>query len=145
MDQIPPEAYLAAFPAPIAAIGERLRDAVRRAIPDATERVRPGWHLVGYDVPHGRRTAYFAYIAPETEHIHLGFEHGYLMDDPEARLEGEGITRQVRWLTFRPGDVVDPAMVAPLLREAARVACLSREQRAAMVLAREPDPTLDPR
>jgi hypothetical protein len=137
METIPPEAYLAAFPEPIAAVGARLRDAIRLAIPDAIERVRPGWHLIGYDVPFRRAKAYFAYIAPEVEHIHLGFEHGYAMADPDARLEGEGITRQVRWLTYRPGDAVDADAVGPLLREAARVACMSREERAAMLLGRD--------
>lgn len=137
MDAIPPQAYLAAFPGPIADLGERLREAVRLAIPDAIERVRPGWHLIGYDVPFRRATAYFAYIAPEVEHIHLGFEHGYAMEDPGQRLQGEGITRQVRWLTYRPGDVVDADSLAPLLREAARVACMSRAERAAMLLDRD--------
>jgi hypothetical protein len=104
------------------------------------ERVRPGWHLIGYDAPappraRGRRTAYFAYIAPERAHIHLGFEHGWLMADPDRRLEGTGITRQVRWLTFRPGDEPDVAHVAPLLLEARRVALLPRDERfeAAMI------------
>ena len=137
MDPIPPEAYLAAFPPAIAAIGERLRLAVKAAIPGAVERVRPGWHLVGYDVPNGRRHRYFAYVAPETEHIHLGFEHGFVMDDPDRRLEGAGITRQVRWLTFRPGDPVDPDDLAPLIREAARVACLTRDERFAAAMGRE--------
>ena len=138
MDPIPPEAYLAAFPPPIATIGERLRLAVKAAMPDAVERVRPGWHLVGYDVPSGRRHAYFAYIAPETEHIHLGFEHGHVMADPDGRLQGAGITRQVRWLTFLPGDPVDPDALAPLIREAARVARLTREERFAAAMSREP-------
>ena len=137
MEPIPPEAYLSAYPAPIAAIGERLRAAVRAAIPGAVERVRPGWHLIGYDVPNGRRTAYFAWIAAEGRHIHLGFEHGVVMDDPDRCLEGAGITRQVRWLTFRPGQVPDAAGLAPLIREAARVACLSREERFAAVMSRE--------
>ena len=137
MEPMPTEAFLAAFPEPIAAIGERLRDAVRLAIPDAIERVRPGWHLIGYDVPFRRATAYFAYIAPETEHIHLGFEHGHVMADPGGRLLGAGITRQVRWLTYRPGDAVDQAAVAPLLSEAARVACMGREERAAMLRNRD--------
>jgi hypothetical protein len=136
METIPPEAFLAAFPEPIATLGEQLRRIVREAVPDAVERVRPGWHLVGYDAPRhedegeGRgRPAYFAYIAPEPHHIHLGFEHGYLMRDPGGRLEGEGITRQVRWLTFVPGDVPDDASAAALLREARRVALLSLSAR----------------
>jgi hypothetical protein len=136
MDAMPPEAFLEAFPPPIADVGHRLREAVRLAIPDAVERVRPGWHLIGYDVPHGRRHAYFAYVAPEAEHIHLGFEHGHVMDDPDGRLQGEGITRQVRWLTFRPGDAVEPDALAPLIREAARVACLPRAARFEAAMAR---------
>ncbi len=136
MDPIPPEAFLDAFPPEIVALGQELRAAVRAAIPDAIERVRPGWHLIGYDVPFRRAKAYFAYIAPEAHHIHLGLEHGYAVDDPAGLLAGEGITRQVRWFTWRPGEAVDPSLVAPYLREAARVACLSREERAALVVGR---------
>ena len=148
MEPIPPELFLDAFPGPIQVIGHRLRELVREAVPDATERVRPGWHLIGYDAPRheaeGRgRPAYFAYIAPERHHIHLGFEHGHLMRDPDRRLEGEGITRQVRWLTLVPGDDPDSAIAVPLLREARRVALLSRPERfeAAMLAAADPGVT----
>jgi len=142
MDQIPPEAFLAAFPASIRSIGDRLRALVLATIPDAVERVRPGWHLIGYDAPapmgsRGRRSAYFAYIAPELEHIHLGFEHGWLMTDPDGLLEGAGTTRQVRWLTFHPGDEPDQVHVAPLLHEARRVALLPREARFEAAMMRD--------
>ena len=147
MEPIPPELFLDAFPAPIQVIGHRLRHLVHEAVPDAAERVRVGWHLIGYDAPRhegeGRgRAAYFAYVAPERHHIHLGFEHGYLMRDPAARLEGAGVTRQVRWLTFVPGDDVDAGIVIPLLREARRVALLSRAERfeAAMLADAAPVP-----
>lgn len=144
MDPIPPEAFLAAFPEPIHAIGERLRTLLLATIPDAVERVRPGWHLIGYDAPapprsRGRRSAYFAYIASEREHIHLGFEHGWLMADPDGRLQGAGITRQVRWLTFRRGDEPDAADIAPLLHEARRVALLPREERFEAAMMRRGD------
>ena len=133
MDPIPPEAFLSAFPDPIRVIGERLRTLVTDAVPDAIERVRPGWHLIGFDAPRraeGRgKPAYFAYIAPERIHIHLGFEHGYLVRDPGRQLQGEGITRQVRWLTFMPGDEPDAAAIGPLLVEARRVALLTRAER----------------
>jgi len=137
METIPPEAFLAAYPDDMAAIAERLRRIVRQARPDAIERVRVGWHLIGYDVPvaasgsrTSRRTAYFAYIAPEQEHVHLGFEHGVAMHDPHGLLEGQGITNQVRWLTFRPGDPIDEAACSELLCEAVRVATMSRAERA---------------
>jgi hypothetical protein len=141
-DGIPPEAFLAAYPAEIAAIAERLRAVVRDAVPEATERVRPGWRLIGYDVPRGRRAAYFCFVAPEPEHVHLGFEHGTTMRDPTGRLRGAGITRQVRWLTFRPGTTLDVSVLAPLVREAARVALMSRAERLAEVLTRQQE-TLD--
>jgi hypothetical protein len=128
-DPIPPEALLDQYPAPMRDIAERLRTIVRATFPDAIERARPGWHLIGYDLPVGRRTAYFAYVAPEYEHVHLGFEHGWAMRDPHRLLLGAGITKQVRWLTFRPGDDIDPKRCAELLREAAAVASMSRGER----------------
>ena len=134
MDPMPPEAFLAGYPEDMAAIAQHLRRLVRRAQPDAIERVRAGWHLIGYDLPlprgGGRRTAYFAYIAPEREHVHLGFEHGVAMRDPHGVLQGQGITNQVRWLTFRPSDPIDEAECIRFLHEAARVAAMSRAERA---------------
>ncbi len=44
-DAIPPEAFLTAYPPPIMALGQHLRGVVQRAMPDAIERVRPGWRL----------------------------------------------------------------------------------------------------
>jgi len=129
VESIPPEALLADYPPDMQAIAHRLRAIVRRAEPTAVERVRPGWRLIGYDLLVGRRSVYFAYVAPEAEHVHLGFEWGVLMDDPDRRLLGEGITRQVRWLTLRSEREIDePAFVA-LVREAARVATMSRAER----------------
>ena len=108
------------------AIARRLQRLVLRTFPDAIERVRPGWHLIGYDLPGGGRTVYFAYITPESQHVHLGSEHGWAMRDPHRLLQGEGITKQVRWLTFRRGNAIDQRACAVLLHEAATVAAMSR-------------------
>ena len=133
MDPTPPKALLADFPAPMAEIGEWLRVVVRRAIPASFERVRPGWRLIGYDVPTTtRRLAYFAYIAPEPIHVHLGFEHGISMADPHRLLQGLGITKQTRWVTMTPDTMLQEDRLADLLREAARVAVLSRAERMAL-------------
>jgi hypothetical protein len=129
MDPIPPEALLDHYPGPMRDIGERLREIVRATFPNVLERVRPGWHLIGYDLPVERRSVYFAYVAPEYEHVHLGFEHGWAMRDPHGLLAGAGITKQVRWLTFVPGDAIDVARCAELLREAAAVATMTRGER----------------
>jgi hypothetical protein len=111
-------------------IAEALRAIVRRTIPDAIERVRTGWRLIGYDVPVGRGKRYVAFIIPEPEHVHLGFEHGILMADPDRVLQGAHLKlRKVRFLTFATIDEVDEAVCAGLIREAARVATLSKDER----------------
>ena len=98
-----------AYPAPMRAIAQRLRQIVRRALPDAIEAVRPGWRLIGYDIPSGRKTAFCCFVWAEQEHVHLGFQYGVFMHDPDRVLEGEGITQRARWLTFEPGDPIDEA------------------------------------
>lgn len=136
-DAIPPEAFLATFTEPIRVLAEALRDGVRGTLPDAIERVRPGWRLIGYDAPLGRRSVYFAWIWPEGHHVHLGFQNGVLMSDPDGRLHGAGITRKVRWLTYTPGDTVDVASIRPLIVEAHRIAVLPRAERFELAMRRE--------
>ena len=136
-EPIPPEAFLAAYPDAIRDAAETLRGIVKRAVPDAIERVRPGWRLIGYDLPLGRGTAYFAFIAPEPIHCHLGFEHGIAMADPYRLLQGAHLKlRKVRFLTFRPGDPIPELECLELVREAARVAALPRDRRLALALDR---------
>ena len=128
-ESIPPEALLAGYPDDMRRIAERLCAIVRRAVPEAIERVRPGWYLVGYDLSVGRRTTFFAFVTPESKHVHLGFKNGFLLDDPSGLLLGRGITKQARWFTFRPGDTIDAAVLTPFVLEAARIAGLSRPER----------------
>ena len=129
MDPIPPEAFLASYPPPIRDAAERLRGILIDAVPDVIERVRPGWRLIGYDVPLGRRSKYFAWVMPEGVHVHLGFVNGVLMADPDGVMHGAGITKSARWLTYRRPDDVDAELVVPLVHEAVRVATLSRGER----------------
>jgi Domain of unknown function (DU1801) len=129
MDAIPPELLLEDFPPPMQAIAQRLREIVTGTVPDAVERVRPGWRLIGYDLPIGSKLVYFAYVAPEIEHVHLGFEHGWAMRDPDHLLLGEGITKKVRWLTFRAGDRIPKKRCSELILEGARVAAMTRGER----------------
>lgn len=121
------------------AIAQRLRAIVRRAEPDVIERVRPGWRLIGYDLPIGRRSVYFAWIAPEAGHVHLGFPVGWAMRDPLGELQGDGITKRARWLTFRAGDRIDADRCAALVREAALVAGMGRDQRMLRSMDQESD------
>jgi len=123
---IPPEAFLQGYTPPIATLAEQLRRVVRRTVPDAIERVRPGWALIGYDLPVRRHGVFFAWVWPEAEHVHLGFPVGTLMDDPGGVMKGSGITKRARWLTYQPGDEIDEPLAAELVEEAARVALIPR-------------------
>jgi hypothetical protein len=127
---LPVEAFLAGYPEGIAQVAAELRAVVRRAVPHAVERVRVGWRLVGYELPVGRKSRYFAYVAPEPEHVHLGFEYGAWMADPERLLEGAHLKlRKVRFVTFRAGDRVPADALVDLTREAARVAAMPASER----------------
>ncbi|MGZ6343484.1 MAG: DUF1801 domain-containing protein [Candidatus Limnocylindrales bacterium] len=141
-ERIPPEAFLADYPAPLSEIAQQLRAVVQEAVPEAIEAVRLGWRLIGYDLPLGRKTAFFAWVWPEADagHVHLGFPHGVLMDDPDRLLRGAGVTKQARWVTLRPGDLVDGSSLTGLVLEATRVARMSRGERYARALDRELGP-----
>lgn len=140
-EAIPPEAFLSSYPDEIRALAERLRAVVRRAAPDAIERVRLGWRLIGYDLAVGRRTVYFAWVAPEPIHVHLGWQHGTFMSDPDRMLEGAHLKlRKVRFTTFKSGDTIPEAALVDLTRQAARLAAMSREERLAVTLDRDWEP-----
>lgn len=124
---LPPEALLEDLPPAMAALAQGLRRVVLEAVPDAVERVRPGWRVIGYDAPvNPRRLAYFAWILPERVHVHLGFPKGVGLHDPGGALEGEGITRAARWFTLtEPEHLADPRL-AEFARLAADLASLRR-------------------
>jgi len=128
-EAIPVEALLADYPPPHVAIAEQLRSIVLDAVPDAIERVRAGWRLIGYDLPIRKRGAMFAWVWLEPEHVHLGFPRGVQMDDPMGVMKGAGITKLARWLTYGPGDQVDVDLASGLVLEAARVALIPRSAR----------------
>ena len=135
--RIPPEALLDGYPEPIIDLGEGLRALVRATVPGAIEAVRAGWRVIGYDLPLGRRTPFFAWIMPQAAHIHLGFPQGVLIDDPGGQLGGVGETKRARWLTLEPGQPVPVAEYARFVREAARIAGLSSSEQGLILLDRE--------
>lgn len=135
MDPIPPEAFLDAYAEPIRSLAEGLRNVVRGALPEAVERVRIGWRIIGFDVPVGRRLVYFCWVMPEPVHVHLGFRFGVLMGDPAHVLHGDA--KLARWVTLRPGDRIDAPLLRPLVLEGARVAGLSPSERTAVAIDRE--------
>jgi hypothetical protein len=128
-ESLPIEAFLESYPPPIREAAERLRAIVKRIVPDAVERVRVGWRIIGYDVPVGRRARYFAWIGPEPKHVHIGFQHGVLMADPGRRLRGAHLRlKNVRYLTSTSIDEIDDREIVDFVREAIRINTLSRAE-----------------
>jgi uncharacterized protein DUF1801 len=137
MEILPPEVLLERAPPPMREVAEWLRGLVHRTLPEAEERVRVGWGILGYDIPvDRRRTAFIAWIWAQPEHVHLGFPQGFLMRDPVGLLDGAGIAKRARWTTHTPSDRLPDATVVEVLREAARIATMSRSERALLAMAR---------
>ncbi len=139
-EAIPPDFFLAGYPDETRDAANRLRAVVKRAVPGVIERVRPGWRLIGYDLPTKRHAVYFAWVMPEPVHVHLGFVHGLFMADPDRRLEGAHLRIRARFVTVEPGDEIPEAALVAFTREAARVSAMSREERFALLIDRDAAP-----
>jgi hypothetical protein len=136
IDSLPAEVLLDTFPPAIRETGRALRRLIFTTIPDATETVRPGWRWVAYSLPDGRRVRNFAWIGPERKHIHLGFENGILLADPDRLLHGaEERLRKFRYFTFEPEIDIDPAILADFISRAADLAQMPSGARRAMTEA----------
>ena len=124
------EDFLGFYPPRIARQVEILRGLVVRSVPSAVERLRPGWKLIGYDLPVTKHGTYFAWIWPQIEHVHVGWEVGTLMSDPERLLRGAHLKlKKVRYLTYEPGERIPSRVVVDFTRDAARIASMSRAER----------------
>ena len=124
-EPIPPDLFLSGYSREIRDLAEQLRGIVHDAVPEAIERVRTGWRLIGYDVPVGRRTRYFAFVAPEPKHVHLGWQHGIWMADPEGILRGAHLElKKVRYVTYQPGEEIPTEALVRYTLQAAGLATL---------------------
>jgi hypothetical protein len=122
--------FLELYPPRIVSQVEVLRGLVLRAVPTTVERLRPGWKLIGYDLPMSKRVSYFAWIWPQFEHVHVGWEVGTLLSDPRGLLGGADINlKKVRYLTYAPGERIPSRLVIDFTREAARIVSMSRAER----------------
>ena len=137
MDEpLPVELLLDDYPEAIRETGMALRSLILRTVAGTVETIRPGWRWIAYSLPEGRRVRNFAWIGPERKHIHLGFEHGTLLADPERLLHGaEERLKQFRYFTFEPSIDLDEAILVDFIRRAADLATLPASARRAIAEA----------
>ena len=115
-----PEEFLSTFPPEMQTLANDLRALVKETVPNVKEAVYTGWKLIGYRVKKSKSDAYFCFIAPFPNRILLGFEYGIQLFDPSLRLEGEGT--QVRYLTVREKEDIEPEVFRAFIAEAAQIA-----------------------
>ena len=108
-----PEDMLADHTPEVRALAEELRQLIRAAVPEATEKAYLGWQGIGYRHP---QAGYFCGIFPTADLVKLGFEFGVLLPDPDGLLEGSG--SQMRWVVLRPGGAIPEASIRALLQAA---------------------------
>jgi len=129
----PAEFLLDTFPTAIRETGRTLRALVLEAVPGSVETVRPGWRWIAYSLPEKGRVRNFAWIGPERKHIHLGFEHGTLLDDPMHLLQGaQERLKRFRYFTFEPEIDIDEPVLVDYLQRAAELAILPSAARRAI-------------
>jgi hypothetical protein len=135
-DDLPAEFLLDSFPPGIRDTGRSLRSLILATVPGTVEAVRSGWRWIAYSLPEKGRIRNFAWIGPERKHIHLGFEHGTLLADPEHILQGaQEKLRKFRYVTFAPAIDIDEAILVDYLTRAAELAVMPPATRRALAEA----------
>jgi hypothetical protein len=132
-DELPAEFLLDSFPPAIRDTGRILRALILATVPGTVETVRTGWRWIAYSLPEKDRVRNFAWIGPERKHIHLGFENGILLADPEHLLQGaQERLKKFRYFTFEPAIHVDEAIIVDYLERAAELATMPPGARRAL-------------
>jgi len=129
------EEFLAPYPTEIQDLAAELRRIIGETISSLQEKVYPGWQLIGYRQGIGRKSRYFAFLAPFSDHIQLGFEWGILMVDPQKLLSGNG--KQVRQMAFKTAEELNEQVIKTYLREACRIAHLTKDEKTSLFMVRE--------
>jgi hypothetical protein len=135
-DAQPAEFLLDGYPVAIRETGRALRALILATVPGSVETVRTGWRWIAYSLPEKGRVRNFAWIGPERHHIHLGFEHGTLLADPEHVLHGaQERLKKFRYFTFEPTIDIDEAILVDYLQRAAELAVMPSGARRTLVEA----------
>lgn len=123
--RLTPEDILAPHDPSVVALAQRLRQVVKRVMPEAEERAYPVWKGIGFVHP---EAGYVCGVFPSKDHVALAFEFGVLLDDPEGLLRpGRTSSKKVRYVEIRkPTDIRIPALQRLLRNAIALRSCRGR-------------------
>jgi len=107
------DTFLKGYPPPVREIAVKAREVILSVMPDATEKVYPGWKVIQYGASADMK-AVFAAISPQRERVNLGLANGVDLEDPDGLLEGEG--KAIRHVKLTSPE----AASAPAIRELVR-------------------------
>src|ERR1700738_5129334 len=117
------DTFLKGYPPPVREIAVKARESILSVMPEATEKVYPGWKVIQYGAGADMKSV-FAVISPQRERVNLGLANGVDLPGPDGLLEGEGkAIRHVKWTS-------PEAASAPAIRELVRGALQANRNRA---------------
>ena len=83
------DTFLKGYSPQVREIAVRAREVILSVLPDATEKVYPGWKVIQYAAGADMKSV-FAAISPQRERVNLGLAGGVDLEDPDGLLEGDG-------------------------------------------------------
>jgi hypothetical protein len=83
------DTFLKGYSPQVREIAVKAREMILSVLPDATEKVYPGWKVIQYGAGADMKSV-FAAISPQRERVNLGLANGADLPDPDGLLEGEG-------------------------------------------------------
>jgi len=107
------DTFLKGYSPQVREIAVKAREVILSVMPDAAEKVYPGWKVIQYATGADMRSV-FAAISPQRERVNLGLANGVGLPDPEGLLEGTGVG--IRHIKLASPE----AAVAPAVRELVR-------------------------
>ncbi len=84
------DTFLKGYAPQVREIAVKAREVILSVLPDATEKVYPGWKVIQYGAGPNTKSV-FAVISPQRERVNLGLANGAGLPDPERLLEGTGV------------------------------------------------------
>jgi hypothetical protein len=110
---------LESCPPHVRALALQARDAIRAAVPDATEEVDASARLIGYTFAPGTYKGLVAAIALQRDYVNIMFSRGAELADTDASGLLEGTGKRARHVKVRTSAVLDDPGLTTLLTTAA--------------------------